>query len=523
MTLLFYKYTGPEIVFNKTSALALLTPLTISSSEVAGDQDLENVVLHVTSTEHSLSGYNYVYIQDWSRYYYILATRWLANGIYSITLQEDYLQTWAVVVPSTYQGIARYSGLGDSNLVDPRCNFKPETTIAAYDLFFANTNAVPLQDWYCVKFMSTNPYEIAPSPSVPKHYLINIAIMNTDSYKKFIESYIALGEPERVAVARMILSVNRVKYIAPDPTALADYKVASVQFSTPFDYNSVNIVVATGSTSEYETYIISDPDAVQYIFNRRVTVVNPNTTTAHTFNANNRFYELNAQYVLKLAELQPINFVPAVFGKKSSFTIYFDIGYEPYSESYVIKFYPDSTTKGNQSPIVQRCQTSIPFMADTSLDFYEQKSLTNTLGMVGGISGGVGSAIFSLATLNLGGAVQAVNNIIAAPTNFDMTQKQMAVQEYTGMGVTSALGGSPDWIYGAINAEGKGQLFTLTQEPVATFWSVRGKPDGALRSFLALAGTGYAEVDLIDPPALSGATYNEMRNLKAALAQGAIF
>lgn len=521
MTLLFYKYTGPEIVFNKTSALALLTPLTISSSEVAGDQDLENVVLHVTSAEHSLSGYNYVYIQDWSRYYYILATRWLANGIYSITLQEDYLQTWASVVPSTYQGIARYSGLGDSNLVDPRCTFKPSSKLESFPV--EPKSPALLEDWYCVKFISEQPFVGVTTNKCT----VNIAILNSAGYSAFTAAYKAKSETARVKIAQCIISVNRARYMDPDDSSLGG-SVYQVQFKSPYSEPG-----GSGGTAETlswtivnneKCYIITSPDEVWYLKPAYFQVSATGGGSAKVFNTSSRFYELNAQYIIRLKELQPITFSPATFGLKSNFSIYMSVGYEPYGENYVILFgnwVSGALVSYGFAPIAQRCQTAVSFITDNTLNMHEEATLANTLGLIGGISGGAFKVIGGTLTADVIGIAGGVGDIVGANNTYKMKEKQMEVAEFAGMGLTGTVGGSIDWSRDAQNASG--WCYVITQEPVATFWSVRGKPDGALRSFLALAGTGYAEIDLIDPPALSGATYNEMRNLKAALAQGAIF
>lgn len=523
MTIKFYKYLGAKNVMNKRAALALLAPLVISSDEIAGAQEISNPTLFVNASDGVLSGYNYVYITEWDRYYYVINTQWMSDGVYQIWLEEDYLNTWAVAaVAAGYEGVAKYSGLGDTNLVDSRCVFNPETTIAEYDIFFANTNAVPLDDWYCVKFMSTEPFYVIPALQSPYHFGLNVAIMNTASYNKFIDSYAGLTEPERTAVARMILSVNRVKYIAPDPTALADYLATSVFFYTPFDSQNSAINVDTGATSEYQTYIIPDPDAVSKIFTRRCTVVNPNTTTAHVFNTNNRFWELHAEYILKLPELQPIKFDPVVFGKKSSFTITFDIGYEPFSENYVIKFYPETGTLGNQSPVVQKCQVTIPFMADTSLDFYEMRSMTNALNMASGIFSGLSTIAGGVISESAGSVMNGLIGIIGAPINRSMNQQRMAVQEFSGVGLTGSLGGSIDWIWHGLNNASDAKFYTFTQTPVATFWSYAGKPDNRARSLLGLVGSGYAEIKIMNPPALSGATYNELSRFIELCEQGVI-
>lgn len=535
MTATFYKYTKERILFNKTPWLDPDTAVVINDTHVAGDQDIENPTLTVEATAvRDPMQYTYCYIQEWNRYYFITSRRWLSGGVYQITLQEDYIFT-AKTILETLTGYCRYSGLGDSNLIDPRVSFNPQSAVSAYDIFFDNQNAVPLQNWYCMKFLSTDPFQFNLPHTVPDHYVINIAIMNEDSYKQFITSYIALSELDRTRIAPMILSINRVQYIAPDPTALADYKVSSIGFTTPFNgdyitYNytaadpAVQVVVNTGSTSEYETYIVSYPDVVADIFNRRGTVVDVGTSTAHKFNTNDRFWELNAQYTLKLAELQPIPFDPTIYGKKSSFTIYFDISYEPYSENYIVKFYPDLTGKGNQTPFIQKCVTSIPFMSDTTLDNYELRNMTSALSMAQKIAGGFGAMAGSFAAQSAGGVIGGLATAISGPLNFQMEWDRQRLQYYTGFGTTGAVGGSTDWVHGGVTEPLVSQMYVITQQPISTPWGYRGMPDGHWRSILSLAATGYAEVDLVDmTDNILYLTENELIRTKEAMANGVIF
>ena len=108
MTIKFYKYLGSKNVMNKRAALALLTPLVISSDEIVGAQEISNPTLFVNASDGVLSGYNYVYITEWDRYYYVINTQWMSDGVYQIWLEEDYLNTWAVAaVAAGYEGVAK--------------------------------------------------------------------------------------------------------------------------------------------------------------------------------------------------------------------------------------------------------------------------------------------------------------------------------------------------------------------------------------------------------------------------------
>lgn len=523
MTLLFYKYTGRALTFNKRSELNNLTPLSITSGKIAGNQDIEAPVFVVSGTGTiSVIDYNYVYVSEWSRYYFVRSRRWLADSVYEISLEEDYLNTWAVsMANSNYYGIAKYSGLGNKNLVDPRVVFQPAPSFTKYSIYFQNTGHVPLNYWYCVKFMSTEPFTANAPITVNNSNIVNVAIMNEDAYVKFVAAYQALSEANRVAVSSCIINVVRVRYIAPDSQAMAPYAVTGIRFNSPFAENAVDITWTAGGTAT--AFIIPDPEVVQSIFPRPCYVSTSGSTLAY-FNASGVFYELHSQYILKLPELNPIMIDPAAYGMTTNFTIDFTISYEPFSEQYVIDLFGSSADdRGPMPPIVQKATVNIPFLSDKSLDMLDSKAVVNTLGMIGGVAGGLGSGIAGMATGNVVAIGEGLGSITTSVLNYDMKMKQDAVTQFAGMGVSTSMSGSPDWVACGYPDDSDACLYKITQQPVRTYWDYRGIPDNNFRSVLGLVGTGYAEIDMHDMPGIAGMTESERDNIIGLLTNGVYF
>lgn len=523
MTFTFYKYTGRELEVNKRAALAGAVSKSITTVKVTGNQDVEAPVLVVTfAGDADVNDYNYVYIQDWTRYYFVRAKTWLADSVWELRLEEDYLNTWAVAMANAnYYGIARYSGLGDKNLVDPRVVFQPAPSFTKYPIYFQNTTQVPLNYWYCVKFMSTEPFTANAPATVNNNNIINVAIMNEAAYEKFVAAYQALTEVNRVAAAACIINVVRVRYIAPDSSAMSTYAVTGIRLNSPFSSSAIDITWTAGGDAT--AFIIPDPEIVADIFPRPCYVTTSGSTLAY-FNTSGVFYELHSQYLLKLPELNPIMIDPAAYGMTTNFTIDFSISYEPFSEQYVIDLFgSNSTDRGPMPPIVQKAAINIPFLSDKSLDMLDSKAVVNTLGMIGGVTGGLGSGIVGMATGNVVAIGEGLGSITTSVINYDMKMKQDAVTQFAGMGVSTSMSGSPDWVACGYPNDSDACLYKITQQPVRTYWDYRGIPDNNFRSVLGLIGSGYAEIDMHDMPMLSGQTLSERDRIVQLMASGVYF
>lgn len=90
MTVIFYKYDGIKNKINKT----LSNGLTINNVIVHNDFDITNFELLIKDTNFN-SEYNYCYIQDLGRYYFIESIERMNGTIYKIRVTVDVLKSFS--------------------------------------------------------------------------------------------------------------------------------------------------------------------------------------------------------------------------------------------------------------------------------------------------------------------------------------------------------------------------------------------------------------------------------------------
>ena len=90
MTVIFYKYNGIKNKINKT----LSTDLTINNVIIQNDFDITDFELLIKDTNFN-SEYNYCYIQDLGRYYFIESIERMNGTIYKIRLSVDVLKSFS--------------------------------------------------------------------------------------------------------------------------------------------------------------------------------------------------------------------------------------------------------------------------------------------------------------------------------------------------------------------------------------------------------------------------------------------
>ena len=90
-TINFYSNNEETIVVNKT--LSATPPLTLTANMKYG-LDLLKPILIVSTTLSEVSQYNYVYIPELSRYYYVVGYKGVSNVLVEITLECDLLMSW---------------------------------------------------------------------------------------------------------------------------------------------------------------------------------------------------------------------------------------------------------------------------------------------------------------------------------------------------------------------------------------------------------------------------------------------
>ena len=112
MTVIFYKYDGIKNKINKT----LENGLTVNDVIMHNDFDITAFELLIKDTNFN-SEYNYCYIQDLGRYYFIESVEKMNGTIYKIRLTVDVLKSFSTQIENI-NAIITKSENPDDNFVD---------------------------------------------------------------------------------------------------------------------------------------------------------------------------------------------------------------------------------------------------------------------------------------------------------------------------------------------------------------------------------------------------------------------
>ena len=112
MTVIFYKYNDIKNKINKT----LSGGLTVNDVIIQNDFDITNFDLLIKNTTFN-SEYNYCYIQDLGRYYYIDSVEKMNGTIYKIRVSVDVLKSFSTQIENI-NAIITKSENPDNNFVD---------------------------------------------------------------------------------------------------------------------------------------------------------------------------------------------------------------------------------------------------------------------------------------------------------------------------------------------------------------------------------------------------------------------
>ena len=112
MTVIFYKYNDIKNKINKT----LENGLTVNDVVIQNDFDITSFELLIKNSDFN-SEYNYCYIQDLGRYYFIESVERMNGSIYKIRLSVDVLKSFSTQIENI-QAIITKSENPDDNFVD---------------------------------------------------------------------------------------------------------------------------------------------------------------------------------------------------------------------------------------------------------------------------------------------------------------------------------------------------------------------------------------------------------------------
>ena len=112
MTVIFYKYDDIKNKINKT----LSGGLTVNDVVIQNDFDITAFELLIKNSDFN-SEYNYCYIQDLGRYYFIESVEKMNGTIYRIRVSVDVLKSFSTQIENI-QAIITKSENPDDNFVD---------------------------------------------------------------------------------------------------------------------------------------------------------------------------------------------------------------------------------------------------------------------------------------------------------------------------------------------------------------------------------------------------------------------
>lgn len=122
MTIKLYKYHGDNRKIEKSLDLVQ----TISNATVVETMDIINpvIILEVDQTFASVISFNYIYIQDLKRYYYVNNIEIMSNGYIKIQCHVDVLKTYSNDILGSTQYIKRQQHKCTVQLADSEYNIK---------------------------------------------------------------------------------------------------------------------------------------------------------------------------------------------------------------------------------------------------------------------------------------------------------------------------------------------------------------------------------------------------------------
>ena len=148
MTIKLYKYHGDNRKIEKSLDLVQ----TISNATVVETMDIINpvIILEVDQTFASVISFNYIYIQDLKRYYYVNNIEIMSNGYIKIQCHVDVLKTYSNDILNSTQYVKRQQHKCTVQLADSEYNIKSNRNLTIKN--FGDTIIQPNNDFILTTF-----------------------------------------------------------------------------------------------------------------------------------------------------------------------------------------------------------------------------------------------------------------------------------------------------------------------------------------------------------------------------------
>ena len=527
MQVTLYRYGGKDIAVNKVLPSSGADYLSITADYgFEGNQDVNTPSIIIESAAKPT--YNYAYIQELGRYYFVTSCVWLSGQLWRLNLRCDVLKTYQTEIYNQ-SGTVLYSGSGDSRRYDPRLvyNLPPVKTEISPSLTNPDAYGDPVYIVMSIRYMEFwGPTATGFRSTNQMQYII----FSPEAYFVFWARFMALSDDDRVAISATICSLTLVRWL--DLSGLTKTTYAS--FSSPEIYKRVNQDIQLicsflndAYPGPYDIWQIRADD-----YNGQRYLCFPDTALSYADRKAQRLVDI--PYVGQLnIDLDNLG-LPSLTGFYLCVKISYDFG----GNQYVVIPGTGATsiTAGNQATYKREDYVSFTnsytanFVSDDSYNAETETRAAQILSMIGTAAGGIVSGI-----VTEGATVPAtIASLGIGAANFALAEQRLEYQKAASLKLSgTSNGGSayntlisyvatpqPHIVYPAATLYKK--TSNSSTDPT-TFQAEYGKPDGAFRTLSALAGTGYAQMGTVTLDGFNSATEIERDEIKNLLLSGVIY
>lgn len=519
--LTLYKYTNKPIIVDKSSYLG--TGLAVTGDAMTSNQDMENPVVLLSFTTEP--DYNYAYIQEYHRYYYLTQKTWVSANVWSMTFHVDELYTYKTLVKSL-SGLVAYSASGSALKPDSRLVYNNPP------IYTTNVPSSTLKNpGESYILMRCRYYNVVTGLTDPDNNMIYY-VMPISSYKVFQRNYNTLAngterdQATAVAIGKCIVDMTVLKWFkASDYTAVT---AGVIPFQSP-EIDRVQGALGGYNLSMKDSNNVAQP---YYAFFDHTEYKGVDLTWLLVYQY---YWQRKASRVAYIPFVGRVALDLERMGLSSSLSSFVGvhIDYDFTSNSYVIV--PGTATIAHGSESLETLYRgyaervpnmfSTPFAVDESVQLWEtaldRQYTSGMLGLVGNIPNAAASFMHG-SLISVGAQYQKVlNDIKYTETELNYAQASSLASRGTDNG------GSIDNAYTTIVNNQIVYIdaflevyMSVPSTDFASFWADHGLPDGAHRSLSGL--TGYVQMQEFEMIYDSNATVGEMQRLEAQLHQGVI-
>ena len=536
MTVKLYRYGGKDIVVNKTLPGSGTDYLAINADYgFEGNQNVDAPSIIIESAAKPT--YNYAYIQELGRYYFVTSCVWLSGQLWRLNLRCDVLMTYKTEI-YTQSGTVLYSGSGDSRRYDPRLVYNlPPMKTAISPTTLTDTGDANGDDPYIVmacRYMDPNMPLASAKPTNQMSYII----FSPQAYYCFTGALYRMSQYDdatATAISNTIVSVTIVRWLNMSGfTPCSRY----ITFASPelfaignrFMEYPLPCVYDEGGSEPYPgPFDVWQLTAEEYHAKRYLAFADTALSYA----------DRKAQRLIDIPYVGQINVDLDNLGLPSLTGYYLcvEIGYDLGGNEYVVSLGTGATGITTAASVTYQHvdYTTFPntytanFITDSSYNAETETRIAQLLSIAGTAVGGIVSGMVTegatipvtVASLGIGAA------------NFALNEQKIEYQKAASMKLSGTSNGgsayntlisyvvtpTPHIQYPAAVLYKK---TSASSTDPTNFAAAYGKPDGAYRTLSALTGTGYAQMGAITLTGFKTATEQEKIEIKNLLMSGVI-